>query len=181
MKRSSVRASLTTGATCAAASVSMRISSSGKARGLDRLHHQHALQHAAVDSGHAQKRLVGIFARFAEIFEARMAGDLLHGYRAHLLGNQSGQTFVERQPQRADTFGAQTHRGGQHQIRAVRFQQIGGTHIGFGARRNQRDDVHQRFSRFAAGFCKVPDFFQRQDIVGITRVDGLSHHKSLKV
>ncbi len=152
-----------------------------KSSGLDRLHHQDALQHAAVDDGDAQEGLVGIFARLAEIFEARMTRHLPHGHRAHLFGNQAGQTLVERQTQRADTFRAQAHGGGQHQVRAVRLQQIDGANIGFGARRDQGDDVHERLSRFAAGFGEVPDFFQRQYIVGIARVGGLSHYKSLGI
>ena len=63
MKRSSVRASLTTGATWVAASVSMRISSSLKTRGFDGLHHQNALQNAAIDQRNAEERLVGVLAR----------------------------------------------------------------------------------------------------------------------
>ena len=55
-----------------AASISMRISSRGNVRGFLGLHHQHALQHAAIDQRHAQERVVRLLARFAEIFEARM-------------------------------------------------------------------------------------------------------------
>ena len=65
MKRSRVRASLTTGATCAAASVSSRISSSLKTLGVDGLHHEDALQHAAVNQWNAEEGLVSIFAGFA--------------------------------------------------------------------------------------------------------------------
>ena len=71
----------------------------------DRLHHQHALQHAVIDQRDAQERLVGVFAGLAEILEARMPFHLLHGDRAHLLGHQAGQAFIQRHAQRADAFG----------------------------------------------------------------------------
>ena len=94
MKRSSVRASLTTGATCAAASVSISISSSPKGARFDGLHDQHALQNAAIDERNAEKRLIGVFARFAEILEARMIFHLLDGDGTHLFRHQAREAFV---------------------------------------------------------------------------------------
>ena len=63
MKRSRVRASLTTGATWAAASVSISHFIFPKGAGLDGLHDQNALQNASINQRNAEKRLIGIFAR----------------------------------------------------------------------------------------------------------------------
>ena len=135
MKRSSVRASLTTGATCAAASASIWISSSVKARASMVCTTSTPCSTPRSISGTPQKRLVGLLARFAEIFEARMTGGLLDGHRPHLFGHQARQPFVQRHAQRADAFGAQPHGRGQHQVGAVRLQQIGGADVGLKARR----------------------------------------------
>ena len=134
-----------------------------------RLHHQHALQHAAIDQRNAQEGLVGVFAGFAEILEARMILHLLHGHRTHLLGHQARQPFMQRHAQRADAFRAQPERRGQHQIGAVRLQQIGGADVGVKSPGDQRDDVHQRLGRLAPLRREVGDFFQRQHIAGIER------------
>ena len=83
---------------------------------VDRLHHQNALQNAAIDQRHSQKRLVSLLARLAEIFEARMILDLLDGHRLHLFGNQAREPFVQRHPQSADALRAQSDRRGQNQI-----------------------------------------------------------------
>ena len=129
MKRSSVRASLTTGATCAAASISIRISSRKKDARLDRLHHQNALQNAPIDQRHSQERLILLLARLPEVLEARMQADLFHRDRMDLLGDQSGEPFMQREAQCADAFSAQSQRRRQHEIGAVRLQQIRGTDI----------------------------------------------------
>jgi hypothetical protein len=61
---------------------------------INRLHHDHALQHAPVNHRHAQKRLIRVFARFAEILEARMILDLFDRNRPKLFGGQPGQPFL---------------------------------------------------------------------------------------
>ena len=139
---------------------------------LDRLHHQNALQNSAIDQRHAEKGLVGLFARFAEILEARMILDLLDGHRLHLFGHQAREPFVQRHPQRADALRAQSDRRGQHQIGAVRLQQVGGANIGLEALGDQRDHVHQRLRRLAALRRKIADFLQRQNIAGVPRIGG---------
>ena len=117
------------------------------------------MQHAAIDERDAKKRMIVIFAGFAEIFEPRMVLRLFHGDRPHLLGDKSRQAFVQRHAQRADALRAQAHRGRQHQIRAVRLQQIGGANIGLEAAGDQRNHVHQRLGGFAALLREIRDFF----------------------
>ncbi len=65
--------------------------------GVDGLDHQDTLQDATVNKRDAQKRLVRIFAGFAKVLEARMVFHLLHCHRTHLLRNQPGQAFVQRE------------------------------------------------------------------------------------
>ncbi len=72
-----------------------------------RLHHEHALQNAVIDQGHAEKRLISVFAGFAEVFEPRMVPHLFHGDRPHLLGHQPSQPFVQPEAQRANALGTQ--------------------------------------------------------------------------
>jgi predicted esterase YcpF (UPF0227 family) len=93
MKRSSVRASLTTCATRFAASVNRNESHFREDARLHRLHHQNALQHAAIDERNSQERVVIILARLAEVLEARMILDLFHGHRADLFRDQAGQSL----------------------------------------------------------------------------------------
>ena len=80
------------------------------------LNHQHTLQNTSIDERDPQEGLVGIFAGLAKVLEARMVLHLLHGDRTHLFRYQSGQTFVQRQPQSSDTFAAKPQRRGQHQV-----------------------------------------------------------------
>ena len=64
-------------------------------------------------------------ASLAEKFEARMLPYLFHGHRTDLFRHQSRQPFVQRHAQRADAFAAQAQGGRQHQVGAIRFQQVG--------------------------------------------------------
>ena len=164
MKRSRVRASLTTGATCAAASHSILHFLVRKAAGLYRLHHQHSLQHPAIDQRDSQKRVIAFLPRLAEELETRMLPHLFHGHRAHLLGDHSRQAFVQRHAQRADGLPPQAERRGQHEIGAIRFQQVGGADIGLEAPGNQRDHIHQRFRGLAAFPGQRAEFVQREDV-----------------
>ena len=63
---------------------------------LDGLDHEHALQHAPVDQGHAEKRLISFFPGLLEIFEPRMSLDLANGNWPHQLRHQSREAFVNR-------------------------------------------------------------------------------------
>ena len=119
------------------------------------LHHQNALQHAAVDQRHAQKRLVGVFAGFPEILEARMVLDLLHGDRA-APARPPGRPGLRAAPGAACrcTRGRSPTRRGQHQVGAVRLQQVGRADIGLKPPGDQRHHVHQRLGRLAASLGK---------------------------
>src|SRR6267154_2101075 len=128
IKRSSVRASLTTEPTWAAASVSIRTSSSRKTR----------------------ERLISVFSGFTEVFKARMVLYLFHRNRTHPLGHQTGKTFMQAHAEGANTLRAEPQRGRQYQVGPVRLQQVSGTHVGLKALGDQGDDVHQSLGRLAA-------------------------------
>ena len=132
------------------------------------LHHQHALQNAAIDQRNAQEGVVLLFARLPEVFEARMIAGVLHGHGQHLLGHQAGQALMQRHAQRADASRMQAEGRGQHQVGAVGFQQIGGADVGPEAPGDQRDHVHQRVGRLAALLGEVGDLLQRQNVTGIS-------------
>ncbi len=150
----------------------------GEGAGFDGLNHQHALQDALIDQRNAAKRLVGLFARLAEIFETRMTGGMFDGHRPHLLGHQTGQAFVQRHAQRADALRAKSERRGQHQVGAVRLQQVGGANVGLKAPGDQRDDVHQRLGGLAALGREMADLFQRQNVTGSSSAGRLSHDEA---
>ena len=153
----------------------MRISSSRKIAGFDGLHHQHALQNAAIDQRNAEKRLIVVLTGFAEILEAGMILGVLHGHRTHLLRHQAGETFVNGHAQGANALRAQPHGRGQHQIGAVGLQQIGRADIGLESFGDQRDDIHQGLGGFAALGCQIADLLQGQDIAVIVRGSRLAH------
>ena len=142
---------------------------------LDGLHDQHALQHASIDQRNAEERLVIVFASLVKIFESRMIFRLLDSNRAHLLGDQARQAFVDSHAESADTLAAQPDGCGQHQIRAVGFEKIDRADVGFEALGDQRDHVHQRLGRLAALSCEVSDLFESQDVVRVAYFRTLAH------
>ena len=175
MKRSRVRASLTDRRDLGGGLGQHPHFIFAKDAGLDGLHHQNALQHAAIDQRNAEERLVSIFAGFLEVLEAGMVFDLLHGDRTHLLGDQARQSFVDAHPQSANALRAKSEGRGQHQVGPVRFQQVGRTDVGLKPLGNQGDDVHQGLGGLAASFGEVADFLQRQDVTGIPSLCDLTH------
>ena len=56
---------------------------------LDRLHDQHALEQAAIDDRHAQKRAIRIFAGLAEVLEPRVQRGVGDELRPQLLGDEA--------------------------------------------------------------------------------------------
>ena len=91
----------------------------GEVTRLERLHHQRALQHAVVDERHAEERLERLFARLAEILEARVRLRVLHGHRPDQLGDQADETLVQAEAERADALGPQPDGRGEDQVDAV--------------------------------------------------------------
>jgi hypothetical protein len=79
----------------------------------------------------------------------------------HLLRNQTGQAFVDRHPQAANTLAPQSHSRRQYQIGAIRLQQVRRAHIRPEPLGNQGDHIHQRFRWLASFRCEVPNFFER--------------------
>ena len=117
---------------------------------LDGLNDEHALEHAAIDDRHAQERPIRIFARFPEVLEPRMQRRVRDDLRPQLLGHEAGEALGEPHPDAADALRAQTDCRGQHQVGAIRLQQIDGADIGLEPRPNQMDDVGQRLGGVAA-------------------------------
>ena len=136
---------------------------------LERLQHQHPLQHTAIDQWNSEERLVGILAGFDEILKARMLPHLFHRYRTNLFRNQADQSFIHGHAQLAHAFRAQPQCRRQHQIGAVGLQQVGGTNIGAEAPCNQRDHVHQGFGRLSRLRSQVRDLIPRQHVVDVER------------
>jgi hypothetical protein len=64
-------------------------------------------------------------------------------------------------------FGMQAERGGQHQVRPVRLQQIGRADVGLEPRGDQRHHIHQRVGRLAFFRRQVRNLLERQNKVGI--------------
>ena len=94
------------------------------------LHDEDALQDAAVDERHAEKGVVQFFTGLLEVLEAGVVGDVGDGDGQDLFGDQAGEALVERHAQRADATRVQAERGGQHQVRPVGLQQVGGANVG---------------------------------------------------
>jgi hypothetical protein len=90
--------------------------------GLDGLHDENALQNTAIDERNSEERLVGVFARFAEVFKARMIFNLLYGHRPHLFRHKTRETFVNCHAKSANTLWAKSERRRQHEVGSVRFQ-----------------------------------------------------------
>ena len=141
----SVRASATIDASCMPADANVRHVLRGEHARLLRLHDEHALEQTAIDDGHAEEGAVRIFAGFAEVLEAwmcRRVGDVL---RPELLGDETGESFAQPHAHAADAIGIEADRRGQHQIRAVGFEQIGGADVGAEVPLNEMNDVAERF------------------------------------
>ena len=116
----------------------------------ERLHYQNALQQPAVDQRHAEKRLVRVLARLAEILEARVRRRVLDHLRQHLLADQADQALGEPHADLADALGAKPDRRRQHQRGAVRLEQIHRAHVSAEALLDQPDEVRESLSRVSA-------------------------------
>src|ERR1700677_62026 len=75
---------------------------------LQGLNDQNPLQHAAIDNGNSEKRLVIVLACLAEVLETMMILDLFDGHRTNLFRNQAGESFIHCHAQLADAFTAQS-------------------------------------------------------------------------
>ena len=160
MKRSSVRASLTTGATWRSRLTQHPDFVLAKHSRLDGLHHENALQDSPVAQWDAKERLIAVFAGFIEILEARVILRAFDGHRTHLLRDQPGEALVDGHSQGANTLGPQTDRRRQHQVVPVGLQQVDGTNIRIEALGDQRYHVHQRLGRLAALRGEIGNFLE---------------------
>ena len=143
---------------------------------LDGLDHEDALQHAAIDDGHAEERSIRVLARFAEILEPRVQRRVGDDQRLQLFGHEAGEPLAEPHADAADAFGAKSDRRGEDQGGAIGLEQIHRADVGLEPRLNEVHDVRERFGgvaapggqptdllerpqqrSFAAGFCLVAD------------------------
>ena len=117
---------------------------------LDRLDDEHALQQSLVDERHAEKRVIRIFARLAEIFESRMRGRVFHDLRLQLLADEAGQPFGQSHAHPSDAVRAQADRRSEHERRAIGLEQINRAHVGVERALDQLDDVVECFVGLSA-------------------------------
>jgi hypothetical protein len=141
----------------------------------DGLNDQNSLEDAAVDEGDAEEGLIGVFSGFAKVFEAGMVLGLLDGDGAQLLGDETGEAFVDRQAEDADALAAEADGGGENEVGAVRFEQISGANLGFKALGNQSDDVVQGFGGLAAIRAQIRDVFEGKGGRDLTRMTSGDH------
>ena len=144
---------------------------------LDGLQDQDALQHAAIDQRNTEKALVSVFSCFAKIFETRMFLCVREGKRPHLFGNQSGEAFTERHAQCADALRPEATRCGEHEICAVWLEQINRADIGLESARDQCHHIAESFCRLATVFCQISNFFQRQNVLRVARINRLAQSR----
>ena len=83
--------------------------------------------------------------------------------RPQLLGDQAGEPFGEPHAHAADALGPQADRGGQHQVGAIRLEQVDRADVGVEPALNQVDDVGQRLGRVAALGDQPADFLERPE------------------
>jgi hypothetical protein len=126
----------------------------------DGLHDEDALKQPAIDHRHAEKRMVQILASLLEILEARMHRRIGDTLRPQLLGHEAGQSFGEAHPNSADALGPKPNRDGQHEIGAIRLQQVDRADVRFEPLLNQVDDVGQRLGGVAALGDQPADFLE---------------------
>jgi hypothetical protein len=135
----------------------------GKGSARRGLRHENALQQSALDDRHAEERVVFVFSRVGEIFEARMLERVRHVHRREAFGDETGQPFVDRHPQPADAVGIEPDGGTQHEFSAFRLVEINGADVRFAAFLDQPHDVGERFSRVVAVGQQLTDFLQSEE------------------
>jgi hypothetical protein len=131
------------------------------------LDHEHALQNAAVDDGHAEKGVVFLFAGILEVLVAGMIAGVRNSDGKQLLGDETGETFIQRHAQGSDTSRMEAQRGGKNQVRAVGLEQVSGTDVGAETRGDERDDVHERIGRLALVVGEAGDVLEGQNQIGV--------------
>ena len=128
---------------------------------LGSLDDQYPLEDFAVDDRHPQERPVRILAGVMEVLEARMRRRVVDDDGAYLFGHEAHEPFGEPHAHAPDAFGTQPDRRRQHEIGAIRLEQVDGAHVDGELAVNQVDDVRQRFGRIAAARDKVAQIIAR--------------------
>ena len=105
----------------------------------------------------------GILARFGKVLEARVRCGVGDKLRPQPLGDEAGESLGQSHPDAADALGAQADRRGEHQIGAIRFQQVDRADIGLEPALDQMHDVVERLGGIAARRDEPADFFERPE------------------
>ena len=116
---------------------------------LDRLNDEHAEQHAGMEQGDAEKGPVRIFAGFAEVLEPGVQHRVGDSRGLLALGDEAGEPLAEAHAYPADALRAEADRGGEHQVRAVRFEQVDRADVGVEAPLDFVNDVGERLRRIS--------------------------------
>ena len=94
---------------------------------------------------------------------------LLHCHRPHLFGHQTGQSFLHRHSQLSNARLIQSDRRRQHQIGAIRLQQIRRANIDAEPPRNQPDHIHKSFGWIARLRRQARNFVPGDYVVRLER------------
>jgi hypothetical protein len=122
--------------------------------------------------------VVIILACLAEILEPWMIPSLFYSDGPDFLSHKSGQPFMKTHPQCADALRPKADRGGEHQRRAVGFEQVGRAHIRLKTIGNQGGDIHQRLNGLAGFPCEISDILEGQHITCAAFTCGGAHLSS---
>ena len=76
--------------------------------------------------------------------------------------------------------GSQAKGGGEHEIGAVWFEQVGGADIGVETAGDERHHVHQRLGGSRACGGELPQLFEREEETGVANVGRVEHRAPLR-
>ena len=101
--------------------------------------------------------------------------NLADSHRLDLLRHHSGEPFLYSHAQIAYALAAKSDRSGQHEVRAIWFQQISRADIGMKAFGDKSYNVHQRLGGLAPLRYEIRNLFERQDVVNLVGTQSLFH------
>src|SRR5271166_3464210 len=94
---------------------------------------------------------------------------LRDGDGANLLGDQAGEPLAHCHAQPAHALAPQSQRGGEHEVGAIRFQQIDRAHVGSEPLRDQGHHVGQHFGGLATITGEFSNLLHRQYVTALDR------------
>ena len=130
---------------------------------LDRLHDQHALQQAAIDQRHAEKRPIRLFAGLAEILEPRMRVASATTCGCSRSATSPASPSVMRMRTRPTLSGRRPIGRREHEVRAIGLEQVDRAHVGLEPPLNFVDDVGERLRWISLRRNQPADLSRFQD------------------